>query len=314
MSQRRDSDFVGDWDFIIGNWDNLLSTNRKIIIRSLRLGIPRKHRGEVWSRLLRGQKAKSSASFSYLELLQKPCRYCSAIERDIPDTVPGNNRGNVRDFEASLKNVLVAYANADEDLGYVHGMSLLVAMFLFYQPEETAFWSFYALMSCGSRPHRRFYLQECQELELLAELTSKLVSDRLPALRDVFTSDFNDVFDIVRHWFTSCFISSDFELEMNTFIFDQFLAYGSPPLLSFGLTVLSLNLDVFHTQGWTFFLDRVMNPGKSDIMHVRQRVNVEWGKQWITTAEFAAMLEEIPNGKKDPMVIIEDDGDCPDKF
>jgi hypothetical protein len=314
MAKRSDSDFVGNWDFIVENWDALLSTSRKTIVRSLRMGIPKKYRGEVWSLLLGAEKAKQTAPFSYLELLRKPCQFSKAIDGDISKTFSEDERGSMLDFQASLKNILVAYANSDEEVGYAYGMNFVASMFLFYQPEEAAFWSFYALLCCGSRPHRRFYLEN-SELDLIVELSAKLVCERLPVLRDVFASDANEFADVVRHWFTTCFISDDFEREMNTFIFDQFLAFGSPPLLSFGLTVMSLSIDAFHNEGWALFVKTVMDPGKSDIMHLRQKVNVEWGKQWITTAEFSAMLRDIIFSHKDPMVIVGDEnGESPDPF
>jgi hypothetical protein len=219
---------------------------------------------------------------------------------DVPRTFPQEELGKELSFQTSLKNILVAYANADEEIGYVQGMNFLAGMFLFYQAEEAAFWSFYALMSRGNNPHRRVFLRDLPELIVLAQVTDKLIEQRFPNIWTAFKEHDISSIILLAQWFNSCFVNGDFELEMNTFIYDQFLAYGSPPLLSFGLTILSLSSHILEKDGFAAFLDHASHPGKSDIFHVRQRVNVEWGRQWITSSEFHAWAAEFGGVPKSP--------------
>ena len=54
------------------------------------------------------------------------------------DSACGNNK---------LYNVLLAYANYDNEVSYVQGMNYIVGMLLFYnQDEEQVFWCLYQLM------------------------------------------------------------------------------------------------------------------------------------------------------------------------
>ena len=62
----------------------------------------------------------------------------SQLELWEEDLSCGNNK---------LFNVLKAYANYDNEIGYVQGMNYIVAMLLFYiTDEETVFWCLYQLM------------------------------------------------------------------------------------------------------------------------------------------------------------------------
>ena len=55
------------------------------------------------------------------------------------DLLAGNNR---------LYNVLMAYANIDQEIGYVQGINYIVAILLFYiQDEELVFWCLYQVMN-----------------------------------------------------------------------------------------------------------------------------------------------------------------------
>ena len=74
---------------------------------------------------------------------------CNEIKKDVERTMAelrlwdedlqcGNNK---------LFNVLVAYANYDNEVGYVQGMNYIVALLLFYiKDEEQVFWCFYQIM------------------------------------------------------------------------------------------------------------------------------------------------------------------------
>ena len=287
---------VSDWPGIISNWDTLLATNRKVIIRSLRLGIPHKYRAQIWALLAGSAQAKKMASFTYKSLLQEQTSCEWIIECDVPRTFPKRALRKVPNFYESLRNVLLAYSVIDREIGYVQGMNFIAGMFVLHQEEEDAFWSFYAIMTQWKNPYRDFFVRSFPKLRQMGELVDWMVEKKFPEIyRRLQAKNFTSIL-FIPQWFNTCFISAEFEPELNTFIFDQFLAYGIPPLLSFGMAMIAL-VQRQLAEDDTGLLGWLTNPGSAEFMHNRQRVNIEWGKQWITTAEYEGLLREMKKEK-----------------
>jgi len=115
------------------------------------VGVPECIRGRLWIKLLEIEQAKAVHSEG---LYEKLCDFDneeaeSQIEKDIGRTLADltlwEDEGNSSN---KLFNILMAYANYDNEVGYVQGMNYIVALFLFYLPEqeETVFWSLHQLM------------------------------------------------------------------------------------------------------------------------------------------------------------------------
>lgn len=106
----------------------------------LHQGIPDSLRGKVWLKLFNVEalKAKHSRQL-YSKLCEFPNEKASVdIKKDVDrtmhdlglwdeDLLCGNNK---------LFNVLKAYSNFDNEVGYVQGMNYIVAMLLFYIQDE----------------------------------------------------------------------------------------------------------------------------------------------------------------------------------
>lgn len=288
---------VGDWTKIIENWDTILKTNRKVVIRSLRLGIPEKHRARVWSLLAGAAIAKKSANFTYQEALSEESSYEYIISCDVPRTFPGRALTDLPNFHQSLRNVLWAYSVVDRQVGYVQGMNFIAGMFLLRQEEEEAFWSFYAIMTQWQVPHRDFFVRSFPKLIEMSELIDWLIESRFPNIHECLKARGFSSILFIPQWFNTCFVSVDFEPEMSAFIFDQFLAYGVPPILSFGMTTLSLIGERVMDDNESEVLSWLTCPSRAEFMHNRQKVNVEWGKQWITTTEYHRLIKEMKQKK-----------------
>eukprot|EP00354_Favella_ehrenbergii_P002165 CAMPEP_0170477520 /NCGR_PEP_ID=MMETSP0123-20130129/18770_1 /TAXON_ID=182087 /ORGANISM="Favella ehrenbergii, Strain Fehren 1" /LENGTH=181 /DNA_ID=CAMNT_0010749311 /DNA_START=933 /DNA_END=1475 /DNA_ORIENTATION=- len=78
-----------------------------------------------------------------------------------------------------LYNVLKAYANYDNEVGYVQGINYLVGLFLFYIPdEETVFWCLLQLMQ--KRNWREVYTNEFPKMRELTRFLEHRLEQEYP--------------------------------------------------------------------------------------------------------------------------------------
>ena len=188
-------------------------------------------------------------------------------------------------MQDQITHILNAYANVDQEVGYTQGMNFIVSIFLIYQTEEDAFWSFYSLMNQSSFPHRLFFAPKFPKLTIQNEIVNKIILERFPDVYYAFEERRLDSTIYTPMWFMVCFLSASFDLDLSTFIFEQFLAFGIAPLLSFGLAVIEIHKNVLRDQGFEALLQVMTNPGRSDLMKDKHRINSAWVKHWITTDE-----------------------------
>jgi hypothetical protein len=289
---------VGDWKSIISNWDSILSTSRKTVIRSLRAGIPSKYRSALWPLLTGAAQAKKEAHFTYESVLSGRPDRLRVIDADVPRTFPGL-RGDERDrLTTSLRSVLIAYSNADPEVGYVQGMNFVAGMFVLHvKDEETAFWCFYGLMARGTQPYRSFFQDDFSRLQREAEFVDRLLCERYPVVSDALHASKLSAIVLVPHWYNSCFLDSDVDDRMATFVFDQFVAFGAPILLSFGLTVVSFLAKALETEGADQILAVMTNSGRALQGKSKQQVNMAWNREWITNAQYDRMWRDFSDHK-----------------
>ena len=114
-------------------------------------GIPDAVRGRIWTKILDIDTIRDQhPNKFYSKLCQVPNENaCKDIMKDVERTMSelclwdeellgGNNK---------LYNVLVAYANFDEEVGYVQGINYIAAILIFYvKDEEQAFWCLLQIM------------------------------------------------------------------------------------------------------------------------------------------------------------------------
>ena len=278
---------MSKWKEIIKNWDNILKTDRKSILDSLKLGIPSKYRKYVWSLLTGADKIKAKSEFDYYSLLKNKSESERIIDCDVPRTFP-NDQFFTKKMQKPLRNILIAYSNADPEIGYYQGMNFIAALFLYYQDEETAFWSFYSLMQ---RSHRNFFINKFQHFHELSPLIEHLVEERFPSISAILKKQKMSPILYSPIWLITCFVGSDLDFEMISFIFDEFLAFGEVILISFGMTLISLNKEIAENHTFEEFFTILINPGRSQVMHNPTLVNIEWVNQWITCAQYKKLYD-----------------------
>jgi hypothetical protein len=285
-----------DWDAIVANWDDVLASSRKVIVRSLRLGIPNRHRAKVWSLLTGAEKWRGTREFEYAEAVARPTMSQHIIDCDVPRTFPALPEDEKQAFMRSLRNVLVAYSNVDPEIGYVQGMSFLAAMFVRRQDEETAFWSFYGLMYHAD--YREFFVPGFPKLTEMTIVVDQLLTERYPAVLEALVQNgFNSIL-FCPGWFNTCFVASELDSLMIAFLWDQFLAFGICALLSFGMASVSFMTDVLKKEGYSGLLSVATNPGKILLDKSTHEVNIALVREWITPVKLAELTRRAFAGAR----------------
>lgn len=148
-------------------------------------GIPEKYRGQIWCKLFNVNNVSAShAPCVYAKLLEMPNAEAETlVPRDINRTMPhfklwtedwksGNNK---------LFNVLKAYANYDTEVGYVQGLNYIVALLLFYIPdEESVFWCLIGLMNERNRNWRSIYIDGFPKVKSMSKILEKKIRYNFP--------------------------------------------------------------------------------------------------------------------------------------
>jgi hypothetical protein len=108
----------------------------------------------------------------------------------------------------------------------------------------------------------------------IAALVDGRLSERHPVVYGALCGCELNAIVLVPHWYNSCLLDSDVDERMVTFVFDQFVAFGAPVLLSFGLAVVSLLAEMLEEEGEDQVLPRVTNSGRVLRGKSKQQVNM----------------------------------------
>ena len=146
--------------------DKLYKVSNKWLKETRIEGIPEHLRGEIWWFLCRAKvHMDDHRDGLYHELYQTKLKedVKIAIDKDVPRT---QSEIITKQQRTKLRNILYAYANYDENLGYTQGMNSIVFMLIYYvKDEEKAFWCFYDIMF-----HKSFRLMFHKNMPKLTKL------------------------------------------------------------------------------------------------------------------------------------------------
>lgn len=158
-----------------------------------------KRRLKLWNYLAKVDRLKrQNKYFSYhsMKLVNNKCE--KQIDKDlkrtlIPSMLNDKQRGQ---FYVALKNILTAYSNFNNKVGYVQGMNIIVSCILFnlihndqnqiFKYETDTFWLFTSLMEIYKI--RDCYYNKMKRIFLLADSLSNKLKERL-----------NDIYQIVNN-------------------------------------------------------------------------------------------------------------------
>ncbi|XP_022255719.1 TBC1 domain family member 4-like isoform X2 [Limulus polyphemus] len=237
-------------------WDKLLSTpNRSSVCFSLgklketvKNGVPRHRRGEVWQFLAEQQQLHTftpasvpetvDLSQSYSELLSQLTSQQHAILIDLGRTFPSHPYFSqpLGPGQLALFNLLKAYSLLDTEVGYCQGLSFVAGILLLHMSEGQAFQMMkHILFLLG---FRRQYKPDMVALQVQMYQLSRLLHDQH---RDVYSH--LESYEIgptlyAAPWFLTLF-ASQFSLGFVSRLFDLIFLQGIEAVFKVALVLLS---------------------------------------------------------------------------
>lgn len=168
-----------DWLHVVHQSKPLSRSQKEQIKYSIsHKGAPDQIRGRLWTKLLDIDQAMLvHADNLYSKLIEFDNEEVSReIGKDVDRTMAelGLWKEDSKCGNNKLYNVLLAYANYDNEVGYVQGLNYIVGLLLFYIPdEEQVFWCLHQLMQ--KKNWREVYTHNFPKLKSLVQL----LEDRL---------------------------------------------------------------------------------------------------------------------------------------
>uniref|UniRef100_A0A452U1X1 TBC1 domain family member 4 n=1 Tax=Ursus maritimus TaxID=29073 RepID=A0A452U1X1_URSMA len=237
---------------ILITWDKkLLNCRAKIrcdmedIHISLKEGVPKSRRGEIWQFLAlqyrlrhRLPNKQQPPDISYKELLKQLTAQQHAILVDLGRTFPTHPyfSAQLGAGQLSLFNLLKAYSLLDKEVGYCQGISFVAGVLLLHMSEEQAFEMLKFLMY--DQGFRKQYRPDMMSLQIQMYQLSRLLHDYH---RDLYNHlEENEISPSLyaAPWFLTLF-ASQFPLGFVARVFDIIFLQGTEVIFKVALSLLS---------------------------------------------------------------------------
>ena len=227
------------------NLELYIKNNKKKLKKKIRKGIPDSLRGEVWFKISGTEKIcreKLYKEYIYRlnenEMIKIPDE--AVIIKDLHRTFPKNllflNR--LGEGQRSLFRILCCLSMKNKKVGYVQGMSFIVAIFLSYLNEEKSFWMMENIMK--NYHLQELYYQGFPGLKKNLFVLLKFMKKLLPNLFKKFLK--YNVFPTLyaSSWYLTCF-SNVLPYNLVLRIMDCYLFEGNKIIHRISLGILALN-------------------------------------------------------------------------
>ncbi|XP_004423137.1 PREDICTED: TBC1 domain family member 4 [Ceratotherium simum simum] len=238
-------DVLITWDKKLLNCRAKIRCDMEDIHISLKEGVPKSRRGEIWQFLAlqyrlrhRLPNKQQPPDISYKELLKQLTAQQHAILVDLGRTFPTHPYFSTQlgAGQLSLFNLLKAYSLLDTEVGYCQGISFVAGVLLLHMSEEQAFEMLKFLMY--DLGFRKQYRPDMMSLQIQMYQLSRLLHDYH---RDLYNHlEENEISPSLyaAPWFLTLF-ASQFPLGFVARVFDIIFLQGTEVIFKVALSLLS---------------------------------------------------------------------------
>ena len=222
-------------------------TYRKSKLKSrTRKGIPDSLRSYVWQLFAQTDKLKQKNLFESLDKEKIDEETEITILKDLDRTFPMCQlfKEKYGKGQRTLYRVLSNYAKYNKELGYVQGMGYLVAIFLLYMDEESAFYMLDSLIK--NYELERLYSNGFPDLKKKFYVMLNLEKKFIPRIYEILKRDDLYISIYASEWFL-CLFSKNLRPNILVRIFDVFLYEGYKVIYRFALAFLKMKEKNFIT-------------------------------------------------------------------
>ncbi|XP_036311276.1 TBC1 domain family member 4 isoform X5 [Pipistrellus kuhlii] len=233
------------WDKKLLNCRGKTKCDMEDIHISLKEGVPKSRRGEIWQFLAvqyrlrhRLPNKQQPPDTSYKELLKQLTTQQHAILVDLGRTFPTHPyfSAQLGAGQLSLFNLLKAYSLLDKEVGYCQGISFVAGVLLLHMSEEQAFEMLKFLMY--DLGFRKQYRPDMMSLQIQMYQLSRLLHDYHRELYNHLEENEISPSLYAAPWFLTLF-ASQFPLGFVARIFDIIFLQGTEVIFKVALSLLS---------------------------------------------------------------------------
>ncbi|XP_048348972.1 TBC1 domain family member 4 isoform X4 [Sphaerodactylus townsendi] len=238
-------DVINVWDKKLLNCRAKIRCDMEDIHATLKDGVPKNRRGEIWQFLAVQHRVRHRLSnkqqppdISYKELLKQLTTQQHAILVDLGRTFPTHPyfSAQLGAGQLSLFNLLKAYSLLDKEVGYCQGISFVAGVLLLHMSEEQAFEMLKFLMY--DLGFRKQYRPDMMSLQIQMYQLSRLLHDYH---RDLYNHlEENEISPSLyaAPWFLTL-LASQFPLGFVARVFDIIFLQGTEVIFKVALSLLS---------------------------------------------------------------------------
>nr|XP_056717866.1 TBC1 domain family member 4 [Euleptes europaea] len=238
-------DVINVWDKKLINCRAKIRCDVEDIHATLKDGVPKGRRGEIWQFLAVQHRVRHRLSnkqqppdISYKELLKQLTTQQHAILVDLGRTFPTHPyfSAQLGAGQLSLFNLLKAYSLLDKEVGYCQGISFVAGVLLLHMSEEQAFEMLKFLMY--DLGFRKQYRPDMMSLQIQMYQLSRLLHDYH---RDLYNHlEENEISPSLyaAPWFLTL-LASQFPLGFVARVFDIIFLQGTEVIFKVALSLLS---------------------------------------------------------------------------
>ena len=232
------------WIYMLEHYDLFSTKKFSKLKQRTRKGIPDNLRSNVWQLFGEMKKYYKKHLFSTIakEKLDEDTE--ETIIKDLDRTYPSCQlfTDKYGKGQRKLFKVLSCYSLYNKEIGYVQGMSFLVALFLIYMDEESTFFMLDSVMN--KYEMKGIYLPGFPDLKKKFYVLLNLEKKFLPKIYEVFKRDNILPSLYSSEWFL-CLFTKDLKFKYVVRIFDVFLLEGFKVIYRFALAFLKLREKYF---------------------------------------------------------------------
>lgn len=227
------------WIYMIEHYDLFSTKKFSKLKQRTRKGIPDSLRSNVWQLFGEMKKYYKKDLFDKISKEKLDEDTEETIIKDLDRTYPScqlftDKYGN---GQRKLFKVLSYYSLYNKEIGYVQGMSFIVALLLIYMDEESTFFMLDSVMN--KYEMKGIYLPGFPDLKKKFYVLLNLEKKFLPKIYEVFKRDNILPSLYSSEWFL-CLFTKDLKFKYVVRIFDVFLLEGFKIIYRFALAFLKL--------------------------------------------------------------------------
>ena len=227
------------WIYMLEHYDLFSTKKFSKLKQRTRKGIPDNLRSNVWQLFGEMKKYYKKDLFNKISKEKLDEDTEETIIKDLDRTYPScqlftDKYGN---GQRKLFKVLSCYSLYNKEIGYVQGMSFIVALFLIYMDEESTFFMLDSVMN--KYEMKGIYLPGFPDLKKKFYVLLNLEKKFLPKIYEVFKRDNILPSLYSSEWFL-CLFTKDLKFKYVVRIFDVFLLEGFKVIYRFALAFLKL--------------------------------------------------------------------------